>query len=84
MRLSKIVHVCRALPKVIPYKQDFADEDIFGVIEDLAPNVEQITRSCSWKGAIINCSEYLKPILTILGVCFAFNGLNSRDIYTDE
>ena len=84
MRLLKLVNVCHTLTVVIPYKNDFADEDIFNVIEDVAPNVEQITLSCAWKGAIINCSEYLAPTLTFFGVCFTFNGLNSRDIYTDQ
>ena len=81
MRLSKLAQICSRLPK---FKNDFDDEDIFNFIKDVAPNVEQITHSCSWKGAIINCSEYLEPIMTHIGVCFAFNGLNSRDIYTDE
>ena len=84
MRMLKLVNVCPLLTVVIPNKNDFADEDIFNAIEDVAPNVEQITLSCAWKGAIINCSEYLEPILTHHGVCFTFNGLNSRDIYTDQ
>ena len=61
----------------------FAREDIFNFIEDAVPNVEQITLSCSSKGASINCSQYLEPIMTHICVRFTFNGLNSRDIYTD-
>ena len=79
-----LVHVCDELKYYIPYGNDFADEDIFNDIQDFAPDVKDITLSCSWKGAIINCSEYLKPVMTHFGVCFAFNGLNSRDIYTNE
>ena len=80
MRLFKLGHVC----PLLPFEIDFTDEDVFNVIRDVAPTVEEITLSCSWKGAIINCSEYLKPVMTHDGVCYTFNGLNSRDIYTDE
>ena len=85
MRLLKLAPICPDLAIIIPHKNDFVDEDVFNVIEDVAPNVEHITLSCSWKGAIINCSEYLKPILIReFSICFTFNGLNSRDVYTDE
>lgn len=80
----KLSHICMRIPPLTSYGNDFAYEDIFNVIQDVAPTVDEIMLSCSWKGTNFNCSEYLQPVLTNDGVCFTFNALNSRDIYTDE
>ncbi|XP_045479399.1 pickpocket protein 28-like [Harmonia axyridis] len=38
---------------------------------------------CEWKGKIVNCSKILHPLITDDGLCYSFNMLNIRDIYSD-
>lgn len=39
---------------------------------------------CIWLKYNINCARIFTPLLTEEGLCFAFNTLNSSDLYTEE
>ncbi|XP_031639513.1 pickpocket protein 28-like [Contarinia nasturtii] len=62
----------------------FTDDSIYNLIEEMAPNLTYTMHECRWQQKKINCVEYFIPMVTGAGLCFAFNALNSRDIYTDE
>lgn len=47
-------------------------------------SITYIFNECRWKGKVFNCSKHFSPVFTRDGLCFAFNSLNSRDLYTDE
>ncbi|XP_055308681.1 pickpocket protein 28-like, partial [Sitodiplosis mosellana] len=83
-QLNALAHICPLLPQRLKSKENFATESIYDTIKNLAPNLEYTIQSCSWKQKRINCSEFMSPILTSNGLCFQFNALNSRDIYTTE
>ncbi|KAL3273919.1 hypothetical protein HHI36_015345 [Cryptolaemus montrouzieri] len=38
---------------------------------------------CQWMGNDVDCQEILTPILTDEGMCYSFNMIDVRDIYTD-
>ncbi|XP_044748640.1 pickpocket protein 28-like [Coccinella septempunctata] len=38
---------------------------------------------CEYMGRIVNCSRILSPIITDDGLCYSFNMLDVRDIYSD-
>lgn len=85
MQFTALRHICRNLNRVTPlYKYEFVDESIYETIEDLAPKLDDVVRKCRWRQKEVNCSDIMSPVLTETGLCYAFNALNSDDIYTDE
>lgn len=82
-RFNALVHVCKGWPHKDELKGDFNTEAIYGLIEDMAPKLEQTLRACHWQQQKINCSEYFTPVITRGGLCFAFNVLNFYDMHTD-
>lgn len=79
------VHLCDPfLVENFNYEQNLTNNLIFGILNDISPMFEDTMYLCKWRHQVDNCSLYFQPILTEEGVCFTFNALNSRDIYTDE
>lgn len=66
------------------FKDNFTSESIYNIIEDMAPDFDTIMKECWWQQKKINCSEYISTVFTQEGLCFAFNALNSYDLFTDE
>ena len=46
----------------------------------MGPDVDSVILFASFKKTVVR----FEPIFTPDGLCFTFNALNSRDIYTDE
>ncbi|XP_055325779.1 pickpocket protein 28-like isoform X2 [Sitodiplosis mosellana] len=50
---------------------------------EIAPDLSDVVFWCTWRGANF-CVFSLSTVITAEGVCFAFNALNSNEIYTEE
>lgn len=50
----------------------------------MAPSINDIMKKCFWKLEKVSCSDLFVPVFTSHGLCFAFNALNSEEIYTDK
>lgn len=66
------------------FKQKYTNESIFHTIEDMAPSFNDTMYRCVWQYKSKNCSSFFVPTLTGEGLCFAFNSLNSHEMYTEE
>lgn len=83
-RLNGVVNVCPLLPNLVSFKDRFENESIYDTIQDVAPQFEDIFNECFFDDRNYPCSQKMKPILTDDGLCFAFNALNSHEMYTNE
>lgn len=62
----------------------FIEENIYDTFQNMALQFDDVINECIWQGKIVNCSMHMDVVFTEKGLCFAFNGLNSNEIYTDE
>lgn len=63
---------------------DFTNSGFFDVISQIAPEFHNTMFSCNWRNDDPYCFKNFRTTITEEGVCYTFNALNSRDIYTDE
>lgn len=83
--MEALLHICDIHePPYGDNSKQFANGSIYDTITDIAPPFNRTFIDCVWKSKVYNCSELFKPIWSNDGQCFAFNVLNSRDIYTNE
>lgn len=68
----------------IDSNEHFVNSSVFDLIEEMAPYLNDTVIECKWPYDGDTCSEIFVPVLTEEGLCFAFNILNSGDIYTDK
>lgn len=67
------------------FRPDLFDESIYKVINEISPNLSYIMHpTCIWQSEQEYCSNDFIPVYTEEGLCYSFNNLNARDIYTDE
>lgn len=64
-------------------RSNFTDDSIYNIIQEIAPDISDVVSWCTWRQEDF-CLFSLSSIITAEGVCFAFNNLNSHEIYTDE
>lgn len=83
--MEALIHICQYdFVDFFNFTNKFTNESIFNVIEDIAPSFEDTMFDCQWQYESNECSEFFAPILTGEGFCFAFNSLNSHEIYTEQ
>lgn len=82
--MEAFVQTCQFHPAdAIHFGRTYINESIYEMIQDMAPTFNNTIDECEWQNEVFPCSQLFTPILTSEGVCFAFNALNSREIYTD-
>lgn len=82
--MDAAAHLCDAhLVSGLGLDQNVADTSIFDTINDISPSIGDSMAFCRWRRGLDVCSSFFKPILTEHGLCFTFNALNARDIYTE-
>lgn len=59
----------------------YIDDSIYDTIRDIAPSLIDVSPWSTWKEENLSI---LNSVLTEEGLCFAFNALNSHQIYTEE
>lgn len=84
MRLNFLAQVCPNLPDLIRKDMKYTNESIYDIIKEISPDVESIFLGCFPKRDKVPCLEAVAPVYTEEGLCFAFNTLNSYEIFTDE
>lgn len=83
--MEALSHICRfSFPDFIRFGGNFTNSSIYDVMTDMAPPMDDVVASCMWNYQARFCKEYFAPIFTEEGLCFAFNSLNSNEIYTEE
>lgn len=66
------------------FGKTFVNESIYKLIQDMAPKLNETVGHCTWKDKSVACEHLFRPIITDFGLCFTLNGINSREIYSNE
>lgn len=83
--MNALSHICRDIGVGSNYSSNFSDDSIYDIIMDIAPTFNDTMVICKWNDyKRVPCSKFIVPMFTNEGICFAFNALNSHEIYTDE
>lgn len=70
---------------IIDYLPDeYLDEHTLETILDIAPDFNETFVECQLFGSAKDCDKLFHKIVTDRGLCFVFNGLNLREIVTDQ
>lgn len=78
-QLESLAHICNWAPGGTEY----ANESIYDSILEIAPDIDETISQCSWQSKRTGCAEFT-PVITEKGLCFAFNALNSHEVFTKE
>lgn len=80
-RLDAILHVCnKEIGNLVDGLIISRTESIHKTIEKMSPDVNSVVLFATFTGQIV----HIRPIYTGEGLCFTFNSLNSREIFSDE
>lgn len=83
-KLIALSHICdKETFKIFGIGKNFTDSILIQTIYEMAIKLKDSLNDCEWR-KITKCSSLFRPILTEDGICFTFNSLNSRDIYSEE
>lgn len=66
------------------FSDNYLNESILTTIYNVAPQFSDMFIYCKMFGSWSNCSKFFYPTMTEDGLCFTFNGLSMKEIYTDE
>lgn len=80
--MNALAHICPLLPKQPEQTEHFVNESIYEVLSSVALQFKDIVKE--WSGRVLNTQNKLTEVFTEEGICFTYNALNARDMYTDE
>lgn len=84
VRLNALAHLCDRLSNNYNFKEEFTGDEIYDIIADVAPTLNETFNDCRWQDENWSCTKFFVPVLTEHGLCFTLNFINSREIYTEE
>lgn len=83
-RLISMANVCNTKEFRQPWNNSRKPFDMVQLIKDMAIPKNEAIRDCLFGEGDEQCADYFTPVLTIEGICFTFNILNSNAIYRKE
>lgn len=84
-RLDAFGLVCDLDEDIFEFRSKFANDSIYSTIKDIAPAFNETLGFCSSPvESDSTCPKLFTLVWTGNGLCYAFNALNSHEIYTEE
>lgn len=83
--MKALAHICPMLvPNHISVGDHISDDRIYDLIQDMAITSADLFSYSLWQSNYNQSVLSFTPLLTEEGICFAFNDLNSHEIYTNQ
>lgn len=66
------------------FSDEYLDDDTWSVINEIAPAFNDTFIVCKLFDKLIDCGKLFVPRTTERGLCYSFNTLSVREMFTDE
>lgn len=83
--MKALAHICQMIfPNYITDGDHISDERIYDIIQNMSITSEDLFSYSLWQTNYDYSWLPFTPLLTEEGICFAFNDLNSHEIYSNQ
>lgn len=59
-------------------------KSVVDLVDEIAFHRDEVLENCVWADQPINNCKYFRPVITSEGLCYSFNTLNSREIFSNK